>query len=80
MREYQRTLLEEDQCQDQVTGTVVVVLLVGEVVEVHQVVMHQEHQEVGVLSVLDVFICPSSWALQFTSDTPQQIAQGKPRL
>ena len=80
MRKYLRTLLEEDLLQDQVTGTVVVVHLVVEVVEVHQVGTHQEHQEVGVLSVLDVFISPSSWALPSISGILQEIAQGKPRL
>ena len=40
MIKYLKTSLEEDQYQDQVTGTVVVVLLV---VEVHQVMTYLEY-------------------------------------
>ena len=80
MIKYLKPSLEEDQCQDQVTGVVVAVPSVVEVVEVHQVATYQEHQEVGALSVLDVFISPSSWALQSTSGILQEIAQGKPQL
>ena len=80
MIKYLKPLLEEDQYQDQATGLVVAVPGVVEVVEVHQVATDQEHQEVGVLSVLDVFISPSSWALPSISGILQEIAQGKPRL
>ena len=80
MIKYTKTSQEEYQRQDQVKGAVVVVPLSVEVVEVHQVATYQEHQEVGVLSVLDVFISPSSWALPSISGILQEIDQGKPRL